>query len=223
MSAHPNDLTASLKYERQFQARGYQLIGGIDEAGRGPWAGPLVAAIVVLPLDNLILSQVLQGVRDSKQMSQLQRHHAAERIKNVALSYGYGVLQASELNSLHDMTRATYEAYRRAYQAVARDLGRDLDALLIDYFVWSACPVPYQAITHGDQHSLSIASASVLAKVWRDETMLELDAQYPDYGFAQHKGYGTAKHRAALEKYGICDQHRTHYKPIQAIINRRLL
>jgi len=218
-----DDLTASLHHERRLSEQGHQAIAGIDEAGRGPWAGPLVAAIVVLPLANLILPQVLQGVRDSKQMSARRRAAAAERIKETAAGWGVGVVSATELDGIHHMTQATLRAYQLAYaDLLARAPQASPDFLLIDYFAWEASPAPYLNLVHGDQQSLSIAAASVLAKTHRDAYMAEVaHAQYPRYGFDVHKGYGTAKHRAALSEYGVCQEHRMTYKPVMAALATR--
>ncbi|MCS6836889.1 MAG: ribonuclease HII [Anaerolineae bacterium] len=211
----PNDLTASLHHERRLAEQGYQAIGGVDEAGRGPWAGPLVAAIVVLPLANLILPQVLQGVRDSKQMTAKRRAVAAERIQEVALAWGVGMVSAADLGDIGHMTKATIVAYQRAYDDLkARARHAVPDFLLIDYFAWESSPAPCLSLVHGDQQSLSIAAASVLAKTHRDAYMLKLAKDHPRYGFEAHKGYGTAKHRAALLEHGPCSEHRMTYRPV---------
>jgi len=222
MRRSPNDLTASLHHERRLVEQGYKAIGGIDEAGRGPWAGPLVAAIVVLPLENLILPQVLQGVRDSKQMTARRRAAAAERIQEVALAWGVGIVDAAELGDIGHMTQATLRAYQYAYDdLLARTPDAAPDCLLIDYFAWETSPVPYINLVHGDQQSLSIAAASVLAKTTRDAYMLQIAQDHPKYGFEVHKGYGTAKHRAALFEHGPCSEHRMTYKPVVEALSRR--
>lgn len=218
----PNDLTASLHYERRLVEQGYQAVGGMDEAGRGPWAGPLVAAVVVLPLANLILPQVLQGVRDSKQMTARRRAAAAERIQEVALAWGVGMVAAAELDDIRQMNRATLLAYQRCYDDLkSRTPHLVPDFLLIDYFAWENSPAPYLNLVHGDQQSLSIAAASVLAKTQRDVYMTQAAEKHPKYGFEVHKGYGTAKHRAALFEHGPCSEHRMTYKPVIEALSRR--
>ncbi len=209
--------TASLQHERHFYRAGCHTIFGMDEAGRGPLAGPVVAAAVALPLKRDNLSKVLRGVRDSKEMSPLQREAVDATIKDVALAWGIGHSNSIEIDRL-GIVCATKSAMQRALdQALSRtDIAPD--CLFLDYMLFpERRDIPQVSIVNGDKHSLSIACASVIAKVWRDRHMLELDAQYPEYGFAQHKGYGTAAHRRALLHYGPCPEHRRSFAPVSSL------
>jgi ribonuclease HII len=206
--------TASLSFERALIEQGYRCIAGIDEAGRGAWAGPVSAGAVVLPLDRPDLLQTLEGVTDSKQLSAHARETFIDTIKSTALAWGVGRAEAAEIDAL-GIVPATCLAMRRAIEALQLDL--DLDYLLLDSIKWRGFPnkhIDYQAIIRGDSLSLSIAAASVLAKVARDAWMVEYDAQYPGYGFAIHKGYGVPQHQAALREHGASPLHRMTYKPL---------
>jgi ribonuclease HII len=209
--------TASLSYEEQYYAQGFSAIVGMDEAGRGPWAGPVVVGAVALPLERTDLRDVLRGVRDSKQMTPRQRSQLAETIKQIARAWGVGSTSAAEINAL-GLAAAISLAMQRALDAAVQASGLQPDYLLLDHVKWKGTTIPQINLTHGDQLSLSIAAASILAKTWRDTYMHDLHQRYPDYGFASHKGYGTAAHRAALEQYGICPEHRTTYAPIMALM-----
>lgn len=209
------DNTAPLTYEEQAHAQGYQRVAGLDESGRGPWAGPLVAAAVILP-DVATLPEQLKGARDSKQMTHRQRLRSAEVIKQVALAYGVGVVSADEITA-HGLAAALRMAYQRALDLCTLPA----DYLLIDHTKWPQQPLPHLSITHGDQLSLSIACASILAKTWRDQHMIELHAQHPVYGFDRNKGYGTAQHSAAIQAHGIVQGvHRLNVRPV---VQARLL
>lgn len=211
--------TASLIHERNYYNMGCRTIFGIDEAGRGPWAGPVSAGAVALPLNRQDLSKALAGVRDSKEMTPNQRQSLADTIKDVSLAWGIGHATAKEIDEL-GIVPATKMAMQRALSEALSGTDIEPDCLFLDYMLWpERLDIPQVSIVSGDKHSLSIACASVLAKVWRDLFMLELDAEFPHYGFAQHKGYGTAAHRQALEQYGASDFHRKYYKPIQMIMN----
>lgn len=210
--------TASLIHERNYQNMGCNIIFGIDEAGRGPWAGPVSAGAVALPLNRHDLSKALAGVRDSKEMTPLQRASLVDTIKDVALAWGVGHATAKEIDEF-GILPATKKAMQRALQTAIEPSNLAPDCLFLDYMLWpERRDIPQVSIVSGDKHSLSIACASVLAKVWRDDFMMELDAEFPRYGFAQHKGYGTAFHREALEKYGPIEFHRQYYKPIQMLL-----
>lgn len=215
------NLTASLKHEHEYQQAGYQRIMGIDEAGRGPWAGPVAAGCVILPLERPDLSKVLQGVRDSKQMTYLQRMKTAETIKATAAAWGIGSSSAAEINTL-GLTKAVKLAMQRAYEMALSDKPFTRpDCIFLDYMTWAEMgQIPQLSIVAGDNYSLSIAAASVLAKTWRDTYMLELDEKYPQYGFAKHKGYGTTHHRQALLEHGVCPEHRLNYKPIRELMGQ---
>lgn len=211
--------TASLIHERNYYNMGCKVIFGIDEAGRGPWAGPVSAGAVALPLNRKDLPKALSGVRDSKEMTPLQRASLVDTIKDVALAWGVGHATAKEIDEM-GIVPATKTAMQRALSTALDNSDLEPDCLFLDYMLWpERRDIPQVSIVHGDKYSLSIASASVIAKVWRDEFMMELDAEFPQYGFAKHKGYGTKLHREALEKYGPIDFHRQYYKPIQLILN----
>lgn len=211
--------TASLIHERNYYKMGCRVIFGIDEAGRGPWAGPVSAGAVALPLQRTDLNKALAGVRDSKMMTPLQRQTLVDTIKEVALAWGVGHATAREIDDM-GILPATKTAMQRALANALEGKDFEPDCLFLDYMLWpERRDIPQVSIVSGDQHSLSIACASVIAKVWRDEFMLELDAEFPQYGFANHKGYGTSEHRQALEKYGATEFHRQYYKPIQMLLN----
>lgn len=201
-----------LKRERKLLRQGFLRVAGLDEAGRGAWAGPLAAAAVILPLDSPSLRIDLHTVRDSKQMRPLQREHAAEKIRAMALAWAVGCASASEVDALGPL-RATRLAMLRALQA----LPVKPDHLLLDYLRLPESTLPQTPVTHGDALSLSIAAASVLAKTWRDAQMAALDGAFPGYGFARHKGYGTLEHARALEKMGACREHRHSYRPVRKV------
>lgn len=212
--------TASLQHERQYLAHGCANIVGIDEAGRGAWAGPVVAGAVCLPLTRKTLAADLAGVRDSKQMTPRQRTALAETIKQTAVAWGVGSASSAEIDTL-GIVPATRLAMARALdQLHAMQPGFAPDCLFLDSMPWPEAPVTCRlvSILHGDQHSLSIAAASVLAKTWRDAQMHDLDAQHPGYGLGAHKGYGTAGHQAALKALGASPAHRVTYQPVRDIV-----
>lgn len=202
MKGSPPDLTL----ETLLWQSGFARVAGLDEAGRGAWAGPVFAAAVILPPDER-LARDLEGVRDSKQMTPAERAFWAPRIQQVALAWGVGLASATEIDAL-GILPATRLAARRALQALLADFLLT-DALLLPELEW-----PQMALIKGDQRSLTVAAASVLAKTSRDAWMLTLDQQYPAYGFAQHKGYGTLAHRIALERWGPCPEHRRSFAGI---------
>ena len=191
-------------FERIARESGYSRIAGIDEAGRGPLAGPVVAAAVILPLHF-----APDGVRDSKKLSPLQRDDAYERIMLEAEVVGVGVSDTEEIDRIN-ILQATYKAMRAAIAA----LQSGLDYVLVDGRAIPDLPIPQQGIPHGDALSLSIGAASIVAKVTRDRIMQEMDTQYPGYGFARHKGYCTAEHIEAICRQGVCEIHRKSFAPI---------
>lgn len=195
--SHPD-----LEFEQPLWEGGFLQVGGIDEAGRGALAGPVSAAVVILPADPSIARR-LSGVRDSKQMTPRQRAIWAATIRSQASAWGVGFASAQEIDSL-GIVPATRLAAWRAIQS----LPQPPEYLLLDYLLLPACDLPQTALVKGDRRSLSIASASVLAKTARDELMIELDQHYPGYGLAGHKGYGTAAHLAALGRLGASPIHR---------------
>jgi ribonuclease HII len=198
-----------LAVERDLWARGYWSVGGVDEAGRGCWAGPVAAAVVVLPPDPCLESS-LRGVTDSKQMAAAAREQWAPRIKASCAGWGVGFAGNDEVDAL-GIVPATRLAAMRALAQLAAPPGW----LILDYLRLPQVDLPQTALVKGDARCLSIACASVLAKTARDALMRDLDGQYPGYGFARHKGYGTAAHRQALERLGACPIHRASFAPVK--------
>ena len=199
-----------LAYERELWAEG-RVVAGLDEAGRGAWAGPVVAAAVILPPDPDRLAEALAGVDDSKRLSPAARERLYDRIREVAAT-AVGVIPPDVIDAI-GILNATYRAMRAALAALAQQP----DALLIDYLPRPLGDWPQQRLVRGERASLSIAAASIVAKVHRDRLMVELDARYPGYGFARHKGYGTREHRRALDALGPCPIHRRSWKPIRQL------
>ncbi len=208
--------TASLKHEREYLRAGCRIIVGIDEAGRGPLAGPVAAAAVALPLQRADLAKRLRGARDSKTMSPPERARLSETIKDLALAWGVGSSAASEIDRV-GIVAATKQAVLRALDAAMNQSGIAPDCLFLDYLLLpERRDLPQVSLVDGDARSLSIACASVLAKTWRDQQMIAADARDPRYGFARHKGYGTAEHLRALREHGPCDLHRRSFQPLRA-------
>lgn len=185
-------------YERRAAAEGRPLVCGIDEAGRGPLAGPVYAAAVILPLDCEI-----PGLNDSKKLSEKKREQLFDVIRDRAVAYGIGSATAQEIDQVN-ILRATFLAMGRAYEA----MGLSADWVLVDGNQMPPLPAPGETVVKGDAQCASVAAASILAKVSRDRVLRELDRKYPQYGFAQHKGYGTKAHRAAILEYGPLPEHR---------------
>ena len=198
--------TPPLRYEKELWALGFKYIGGMDEAGRGAWAGPVAAAVVVFPAEAGV-RQPLIGIRDSKLMTPLQRERAAPVIKSEALAWGIGFSSSDEIDAM-----GILPATRQAMMCALEMLPLTPEYLLLDYIHWPGLTSPHLAMPKGESKSLSIAAASVLAKTARDEFMCRLDDQYPGYGFSRHKGYGTAQHRRALKRLGQCPMHRRSYE-----------
>ncbi|GAB6098921.1 ribonuclease HII [Halanaerocella petrolearia] len=192
------------KYENELQDQGYQFIAGIDEAGRGPLAGPVVAAAVVLPLEEEIL-----GLDDSKKLSEKKREELYDIIQTKALDIGVGIIDNERIDEVN-ILNATYEAMEQAID----DLDQSPDYLLIDAEEIPDSDLPQQGITKGDSRSISIAAASVIAKVTRDHILVEYDKEYPHYNLAGNKGYGTAEHIAALREQGPSPIHRTSFEVV---------
>lgn len=185
-------------FELQARSRGFQQIAGIDEAGRGPLAGPVVAAAVILDPDHPI-----EGVNDSKKLSEKRREQLFELIMTHAVAVGVGLADAKTIDRINIL-----QATRQAMLEAAQTLPCSPDYLLIDGITTIASPLPQQTLKQGDSRSASIAAASIIAKVTRDRLMLDYDCLYPAYGFARHKGYGSAAHLAALQQHGPCPIHR---------------
>lgn len=204
LSAAQEHLQRSLAFDRDAFA-GVSLVAGIDEVGRGPLAGPLVAVCLLLSPTP----PPWPFLRDSKKLSSAERQALAPRLAEAALRLGYGVVEPNEFELSSNLHQLTFVAMRRAVQAAG--LPPD-GALLIDgKYPLPGWPGLQRAVIRGDDTSLRIAAASVLAKVYRDQRMLEAEALYPQYGFARHVGYGTAAHREALERYGPCPLHRPSF------------
>jgi ribonuclease HII len=212
--------TASLKHENQYFAQGLQHIFGFDEAGRGAWAGPVAVGVVCLPSGNPKLSRLLTGVRDSKQTTHLQREQLIGKVKSVAITWGIGSATNLEIDK-YGINPATFMAMERALGVALEKVAFDEpDALFLDSLLWPEMfRIPQVSMIDGDKHSLTIAAASILAKIWRDDVMRGFDEQYPQYEFAAHVGYGTAKHQAALKQHGVSPIHRTYYKPVQKVLD----
>lgn len=192
------------KYERQLAEEGYTIIAGIDEAGRGPLAGPVAAACVILKADG----PFVKGADDSKKLSEKRREALFEEIKEQSLAYGISLVDNRRIDEIN-ILQATYEAMRNALaEAILMAENKLPGMLLVDHVHIPQIEIPQMSITHGDAQSVSIASASILAKVSRDRLMKEYDEKLPQYGFAKHKGYGTRAHYAALEQYGPSEIHR---------------
>ena len=188
---------------------GYRRIAGVDEVGRGCWAGPVVAAAVVLPERALADPRLLDGVDDSKALSPRQRERLFDRIVAIADGWGLGLVPAHIVDT-HGILPAT----RLAMQVALLRLARPADALLIDAVELQHWPCPQRALIKGDARCLTIAAASIVAKVARDRLMVDLERRQPGYGFAQHKGYGTAEHYRALRERGPSQQHRRTFRPL---------
>jgi len=211
-------LKPDLREEMVLYKQGYRLIAGLDEAGRGSWAGPVAAGAVILPLGNDGLEQALDGVRDSKALNPLERERLYDVIRTEALAVGVGMVPPDQIDE-QGIVPATKEAMALAIA----QLSSPPDFLLVDFLRLPRLDYPQKSIVHGDALSLSIAAASIVAKVSRDRFMVELDGQHPGYGFASHKGYGTPQHRAALDCLGPCPIHRFSYAPVRAAMPGRKL
>lgn len=206
----------TLSAERMARARGYGILAGVDEAGRGCLAGPVVAAAVILPLQSSSFLGRLRGVRDSKLLSARQRQALAAEVQAVAVGIGVGVSSSWEIDRVGIVL-----ATRRAMVRAVRSLQPPPDFLLIDALRLPQLPCPQQAIIKGDRLCLSIAAASVVAKVTRDEWMDTLARVWPGYGFHAHKGYATAAHERALARLGPTPIHRRTFAPVAALLAGR--
>jgi ribonuclease HII len=192
------------RYEREARQRGWQRIAGLDEAGRGSLFGPVVAAVVILNPRRRIV-----GLDDSKKLPAERREELAERIRAHALAWAVAEIDSSRIDAWN-----IYQASRQAMVAAISQLRPLPDYLLLDAIELDL-PIEQKALIHGDARSISIAAASILAKVDRDQRMEEFDALYPQYGLAQHKGYGTPEHLEALKRHGPSPLHRFSYAPVR--------
>jgi ribonuclease HII len=203
---------ANKEYENRYYNEGYQFIAGTDEAGRGCLAGPLVVAAVILPKDfeNSLIN-------DSKQVSKKHREELFEVIKSVAISYAIIEIDPKKVDEVN-----IYQASKIGMIKAIKELDHQVDVILSDAMPFKFEGAIVEPLIHGDAKSLSIAAASILAKVHRDKLMDEYEEQYPGYDFKHNKGYGTKKHLEALDKFGITPIHRLTYKPVQDIKNKQL-
>ena len=199
--------------EELYNEKGLKAIAGIDEAGRGPSAGPVGVACSLMPRDSMI-----EGVNDSKKISEKKREMLYEKITNEAISYGIGIISQQEIDEIN-ILQATKKGLTEAIKDMESKLAEKPelgiikpDAILVDALTKiDTDGIPYKSIIHGDAISYSIACASIIAKVTRDRIMRQWDEIYPQYGFAKHKGYGTAEHIKALKEYGPCALHRASF------------
>ncbi len=205
--------TPTLELELALRAQGHSFVAGLDEAGRGAWAGPVVAAAVVLPLDRADLEQALGGVRDSKQLSSSARDVLFEVIHQIAVGVSVGV-SAPAVVDRDGLIPATRRAMRQALIRLSPQPGH----LILDHLRLTSISLPQVAFPKADAHSYSVAAASIVAKVTRDRLMCLLDGRYPGYGFTRHKGYGTAAHRAALAALGPSPIHRMSFAPLSPFL-----
>ena len=188
--------------EKEFFDRGVNYIAGIDEAGRGPLAGPVVVSCVILPKDSMI-----EGVNDSKKVSENKREKLYDIITNEAISYGVGIINQEEIDEINIL-----QATKKAVTMAIAQMEIKPNIIMVDALNGiDTLGIPYKSIIKGDAKCYSIAAASIIAKVTRDRIMREWDKVYPEYGFSAHKGYGTAKHIAALKEYGPCPLHRRSF------------
>lgn len=197
------------KYEKEVYEQGYKYIGGVDEVGRGPLIGPVVTSCVVLPKDFK-----LDGLTDSKKLSEKKRNEFYNYIINNCIAYSIGSCSPEEIDE--------FNIYQASRIAMIRAIDEVKKQIPLDYVLSDAMPIdidiPVLDIIKGDAKSISIAAASVVAKVTRDKLMYELDKQYPEYGFAKHKGYPTRSHYDALNKYGLIEGYRKTYSPVIKIM-----
>ena len=195
------NLEEKKKFENQLYQEGYVYIGGVDEVGRGPLAGPVVCAAVILPEDCSII-----GIDDSKKLTEKKRDELFEIIKEQAICYNIEFVDEKEIDELNIL-----QATKKCMAKAINGLEVKPDIMLVDALDGLDISCNAKPIVHGDALSYSIGAASILAKVTRDRYMVELDSKYPQYGFAKHKGYGTKQHMDALREYGPCEIHRRSF------------
>ena len=192
-------------FEKMYSRRGYHRIAGVDEVGRGPLAGPVIAAAVILPRDG-----IKEKLFDSKRISAKKREHLYKTILAEAQGVGIGIIAHEEIDRIN-ILQATLKAMTLAIE----HLPIPPDFILIDGSQGLSLPIPQKPIRKGDQICNSIAAASIIAKVTRDRLMLECHQKYPQYNFAGHKGYGTKEHRRAIERFGVCELHRKTFRGVK--------
>ena len=203
-------LLPDFSLEHHFSKKYHGLVAGIDEAGRGPWAGPVVAGAVILPEDHGI-----EGLNDSKKLTARQREALYEKIIEVA-DYGIGIIERDVIDDIN-ILQATFRAMELAFSK----LTQKAVCALIDGSQRPNLNCTMETVVKGDSRSLSIAAASIVAKVTRDKIMTDLAQDFPGYGWENNKGYGTKQHSSALDKLGVTPHHRRSYKPIQRVIARQ--
>lgn len=190
------------KEEQELRNRGFKTICGIDEAGRGPLAGPVVVASVIMPENSMI-----EGVNDSKKVSEKKREVLYDKILEEAISYGVAIIGQDEIDNINILN-----ATKKGVTLSLQELNVRPDLIIVDALTHiDTMGIPYESIIKGDAKCYSISAASIIAKVTRDRIMREWDKVYPEYGFEQHKGYGTAKHISAIKEYGLCPIHRKSF------------
>ena len=205
------DCEDTYKYERELRNKNITLIGGVDEVGRGPLVGPVVAACVVLP-ENFNLD----GLTDSKKLSEAKREYFYEEIKKQAITYGVGIISEKRIDEIN-----IYEATKEAMIEAINNCNPKPEYVLTDAMKLNI-DIPVTPIIKGDLKSITISAASVIAKVTRDRMLYELDKKYPMYDFKNNVGYPTKTHLAAIEKYGIIDEHRRSYGPVKEFIEKNV-
>jgi len=190
------------EHENELREKGFKTICGIDEAGRGPLAGPVVVASVIMPANSMI-----EGVNDSKKISEKKREKIYDQILEEAVSYGIAIIGQDEIDEINILN-----ATKKGLTISLRELTEKPDLIVVDALSGiDTMGIPYESIIKGDAKCYSIAAASILAKVTRDRIMREWDKVYPEYGFEKHKGYGTAAHISAIREHGICQIHRKSF------------
>lgn len=199
-------------HEEQLQDDGYNFVCGVDEAGRGPLAGPCVVAAVIMPLTSRI-----EGINDSKQLSAKKREELYKLIMQQAIAVNVVFVGVKEIDEMN-----IYQATKNGMLKAVKGLKQEPDYVLIDAMPLNELELPHESIIHGDAKSASIAAASIVAKVTRDHYMEKMDIKYPGYGFAHHKGYCTKEHVEALKKLGPCAIHRRTYSPVSSYFCKQL-
>ncbi|PYS87747.1 MAG: ribonuclease HII [Acidobacteria bacterium] len=197
--------TIGFDFEKQARSEGFLFVAGVDEVGRGCLAGPVVAAACILDQNRAVPAKL----NDSKKLTAKQRDEIGEELRANALAFGIGTVEAEEIDRINIL-----EATKKAMSLAIAALAPAADYLLIDALQLKLVCLPQKAIIKGDSISYSIAAASVIAKTYRDALMADLDPQFPAYGFAEHKGYGAASHRAAIRKHGPCPLHRKTFRGV---------
>lgn len=203
---------ATMEYENKYYSQGYKTIVGMDEAGRGPLAGPLVIACVVLPVDYNN-----EEINDSKKLTEKKREKLYEQIQRDALYIGVKVVNEETIDRLN-----IYQATKKGMEDLINEMKNKPDVVLVDAMKIELKDIITLPLIHGDALSTSIAAASIIAKVTRDHMMYEIDKEFPMYGFKNHKGYGTKKHMEAIEEFGICKYHRLTYYPVSKYAQLKL-